>query len=337
MEKLVTVFMPVYNTEKYLKESIDSILNQTYKNFELLIIDDGSTDSSIDIINSYDDDRIKLFRNEKNMGLPYTRNKGLELSKGEYIAFMDSDDISKGDRLEIQVKFLDNHKDFQVVSSSCESLINNKISKPSKKIMNTEYIEINNRLIFYCCINNPTVMIRKNFFIKNNIRYKEECFVAEDYDFWVECIMNGGKIATLSKPNLIYRVGHDSLTKKSYKDYSKERKIVIDNIKKKYLKHNGIIFKDEESKLFTKIYSDPMQNINLDDIKEYKKLINKMVYMKNDYNKQGFADEIKLNLVNRILDVKCTRLEKLKIINFKIKTETFTSYIKSIIKIALLS
>ena len=106
MNKKITVFMPVYNSERYLKEAIDSILNQSYKNFELLIINDGSTDSSIDIIKSYNDSRIKLINNDCNKGLPYTRNLGLKLAKGDYIAIMDSDDISYIHRLKKQIEFL---------------------------------------------------------------------------------------------------------------------------------------------------------------------------------------------------------------------------------------
>ena len=93
----VTVFMPVYNGEKYLREAIDSILNQTFTDFEFLIINDGSTDSSVEIINSYDDSRIRLIHNEKNLKLVATLNKGLDLARGKYIARMDCDDISLPD------------------------------------------------------------------------------------------------------------------------------------------------------------------------------------------------------------------------------------------------
>lgn len=334
MEKLITVFMPVYNTEKYLKESIDSILNQTYKNFELLIIDDGSTDSSIDIINSYDDDRIKLFRNEKNMGLPYTRNKGIELSKGEYIALMDSDDIAKVNRLEIQIDFLEKHKEFQVVGSTQDLLVGDKINKAYRS--NKEFIDVNAKLMFYSCVPNPTVMFRKNFFIKNDIKYREDRFVAEDYGFFVDCVSKGGNIAILSNPVLIYRTGHNNTTKLSIKYKKKERKEVMDEIRIKCLINNGIILNDEESKLFNKIYSDPKIDISLEDIKNYKILIRKMIHMRNNLDKQVFADEIKLNLVNRILDIKCSKIKKLSIINFKIYKETFLSYFKSIIKIIIL-
>ena len=97
-KSLISVLMPVYNVEKYLQEAIESILNQTYSNFEFLIINDGSSDKSGEIINSYNDSRIVYLQNNKNKGLVYTLNYGISLAKGEYIARMDGDDISLPDR-----------------------------------------------------------------------------------------------------------------------------------------------------------------------------------------------------------------------------------------------
>ena len=103
----VTVFMPVYNGEKYLNEAIDSILNQTFNDFELLIINDGSTDKSAEIIKSYNDPRIRFVENEENLKLAKTRNKGLELALGEYFVPMDCDDISHPERIQKLVEFME--------------------------------------------------------------------------------------------------------------------------------------------------------------------------------------------------------------------------------------
>jgi len=105
----VTVLMPVYNAEKYLKEAIGSILGQSFSDFEFLIINDGSTDSSVKIIKSYDDPRIRFIANEKNLGVIPTLNKGFALAQGEFIARMDADDISLPKRLELQADFMDKH------------------------------------------------------------------------------------------------------------------------------------------------------------------------------------------------------------------------------------
>ena len=105
----VSVVMSVYNGELFLKEAIDSILSQTYKKFEFIIIDDGSTDGSLNIINEYSDERIKILVNPKNEGLIFSLNKGIELALGTYIVRMDADDISLPQRIEEQVSFMEKH------------------------------------------------------------------------------------------------------------------------------------------------------------------------------------------------------------------------------------
>ncbi|MCI0471302.1 MAG: glycosyltransferase, partial [Candidatus Aminicenantes bacterium] len=108
---MITVLMSVFNNAAYLREAIDSILNQTYTDFEFLIIDDASTDSSKEIISHYHDTRIRLIENKRNIGLTKSLNKGLHKAKGEYIARMDADDISLPDRLAVQYAFLQENPD----------------------------------------------------------------------------------------------------------------------------------------------------------------------------------------------------------------------------------
>ena len=123
----VTVLMPVYNGEKYLNQAIDSILTQTFSDFEFLIIEDGSTDQSAEIIKSYSDSRIKLVCNDKNLKLAATLDKGLELSRGEYVARMDCDDISLRERLERQVEYLNSNNDICLVGSGFKLISDNKV------------------------------------------------------------------------------------------------------------------------------------------------------------------------------------------------------------------
>ena len=117
--------MPVYNGATYLNEAIDSILNQTFNNFEFIIIDDASTDDYVKIIKSYDDPRIKLIVNKKNIGQSATLNKGLELARGKYIARMDQDDISMPERLKKQMGFMDEYPKFAV--PGCSSSVNIRV------------------------------------------------------------------------------------------------------------------------------------------------------------------------------------------------------------------
>ena len=116
----VTVVIPVYNREKYLGIAVDSILSQTFPDFELLVIDDGSIDRSIDVVLSHSDPRIRLVCNNTNLGVSTTRNKGIQLARGEYLAFLDSDDWAHPERLAKQTAFLDNHPDYSAVGSWIE-------------------------------------------------------------------------------------------------------------------------------------------------------------------------------------------------------------------------
>ena len=113
----VTVLMSVYNGERYLHESIESILNQTFKDFGFLIINDGSTDNTPKILKSYKDQRIKIISNKNNLGLTKSLNKGIKLAKGEYIARQDVDDVSLSERLEKQVKFLNSYPSYAAVGT----------------------------------------------------------------------------------------------------------------------------------------------------------------------------------------------------------------------------
>lgn len=180
----VSVLMPVYKTnEKYLREAIESILNQTYRDFEFLILDDCPNDTRESIVKSYNDERIKYFKNEVNLGISKTRNKLIGLSSGEYLAVFDHDDISLPTRFEKEVEYLDSHPDVGVVSCNFKTLIKQKeTSLPN----NDEDIKLG--LMSGCVILHPASMIRKSVLIDNNIRYEEEFSPAEDYMMWCRLI-----------------------------------------------------------------------------------------------------------------------------------------------------
>lgn len=198
----VSVLMPVYNTEEvFLREAIESILNQTFQDFEFLIINDGSTNNAEDVILSYKDERIKYIKNEQNIGLIKTLNKGLELAQGEYIARMDSDDISLPERFEKQVKFLDENPDVGVLGTWFKYFPSNRIIKTqtnSKDIEECLLVNSNN-------IGHPTVMLRNSVFKNNNIKYDEEALYVEDYAMWLSLI-DKIKFANLDKVLLKYRI-----------------------------------------------------------------------------------------------------------------------------------
>lgn len=180
----VSVLMPVYKThEEYLKKAIESILNQTFKDFEFLILDDCPSDSREDIIKAYKDDRIVYYKNEKNLGISASRNKLLDMAKGEYIAVFDHDDISNQQRLEKQVAYLDAHPDVGVLGCGMKKMSNGKMIKNP---LNSHDIKV--ALMGYCAVVHTGAMIRKEVLTKNNIRYNEFYSPSEDYALWGDLI-----------------------------------------------------------------------------------------------------------------------------------------------------
>lgn len=179
----LSVVMSVFNGSAFLNESIDSILNQTFPDFEFIIIDDGSTDDSALKIKSYSDKRIIFIQNEKNFGLSRSLNKGISISRGEYIARMDCDDVSLPTRFEKQIKYLDQDKSLGLIGSWTKVLGTDILNEFPLK-----HEQILNQLLFSNCISHPTVMFRKSFFLEYNLNYNALFKYAQDYELWVRCI-----------------------------------------------------------------------------------------------------------------------------------------------------
>ena len=204
-QPLVTVLMPVYNGSKYLGEAIESILNQSFTDFEFLIIDDGSTDKSVKIIKSYDDERIRLVKNIKNLGQRASLNMGIELALGKYIARMDQDDVSLSTRLAKEVKVLDASPNCGLISTNCYLIdANGKVSDSSilKKDLTGGQVEW--YLLWGNPIVHPTVMFRTKL-----VQYLKGYpdifnFHVEDYVLWSRLVQKKS-IIILSEPLLLLR------------------------------------------------------------------------------------------------------------------------------------
>ena len=165
----VSVLMPAYNAAEHIREAIDSILEQTFTDFEFLIINDGSTDNAVDIISEYDDPRIKLVHNDGNKGLIYSLNYGLEIAQGKYIARMDADDIAMDTRLEKQVRFLEDNPDTSILGTAFIFMgTPHEIHHPNYNE------EIRIKLLDDGAFAHPTVMMRKDSIDLNNIRYNAD-------------------------------------------------------------------------------------------------------------------------------------------------------------------
>lgn len=250
---LVSVLIAVYNSEKYIEETISSILSQTYEELEIIIIDDGSTDKTLDKVLKFNDKRIQLYKNDKNMGIPYSRNKGLQLAKGEYIAIIDADDIAVDTRIEKQVNHLKRYQDIDVLGTFYKTLGNRL-----PRIIKTPFIkpnEIKCYLMFYNNIANPTVMLRKEFLDNNKIKFNERFFVAQDYEMWSQVIKQGN-IAILPEALTCYRVGHFNITKSSKEGKTVARKKLIDEIHESLMIHFGFKLTKSEIETFNIIFND---------------------------------------------------------------------------------
>lgn len=203
----VSVLVPIYKTNpEYLKEAIQSILDQTFTDFELLILDDCPEDTREEIVKSFHDKRIKYFKNEKNLGITPSRNKLIDLSKGEYLAVMDHDDVALPERFEEEVKVLDTHPEIGVVSSWVERFPNKK--RIFKNPENNDKIE--QYLMQWCVIAHTAAMIRKSLF--KNVRYEIEFSPCEDHRLWCQLI-GKTKFYNIQKVLVKYR-WHDNNTSK---------------------------------------------------------------------------------------------------------------------------
>lgn len=203
---VVSVLLPTYNREDVVRTAIESILNQSFTNFEFIIVDDGSTDSTSDIIKEYakKDKRIVYVKNEKNSGIVTSLNRGLDIARGKYIARMDDDDASHRGRLERQVQAMEEHPEIAILGTQIGANLNDEIKKTSPKVDDANAIEINT--YFSSALAHPTIMIRLDFLTKNNIRYSEKYKYAEDCSLYRDVLNAGGLINRLKEPLLAFHV-----------------------------------------------------------------------------------------------------------------------------------
>ncbi len=201
--------MPVYNSAKYIKMTIDSVLNQTFKEFEFIILDDCSTDNCIEIIKKYNDLRIVLVQNNVKQGHIKLLNYGIDISKGQYIARMDSDDICLPTRFEDQLEVFYNNPKISVVFTK-SYIIDNKNNFICESWRPKELKNILNWLPYKNFIPHPSVMIQKNILIENE-KYDINCNLNEDLQLWYKIYRNGGKFYYLKKNLLLYRINPASI------------------------------------------------------------------------------------------------------------------------------
>ena len=241
----VSIGIPFFNAEKYLALCIDSVLAQTHKNWELILIDDGSTDKSLEIALSYKDKRIRVLSDGLNKKLPARLNEIIEVSQYDYIARMDADDIMSPFRIQLQLEYLINYPHIDLVSTSLYSISNDnelngvrtcRLSSPTKKQV----------LLGSSGIVHASLLVRKNWYKRN--KYNEKIYTAQDYELWVSAmIKNDLKVGFLQDYLYYYREEDNVTKKKMLYSYKTQIKVI-----KKY--HKGILSINEYILNLLKIY-----------------------------------------------------------------------------------
>lgn len=211
---LVSVIVPVYNAELYVAEAIRCILKQTYSNIELLVLNDGSDDSSLEILRSFEDSRIILIQSDENRGLVYQLNRGIDRARGKYIVRMDADDTCVPERFERQVNFMESNHDIGLCGSYVKVFGNVKWDWK----MPVRDGSIRYSLLFGATFAHNAVIIRKEILDRFQIRYRKEAFPVEDYDMWLR-LLEKTKAANIPDFLTTYRIYGNQVTSK----YEKEK------------------------------------------------------------------------------------------------------------------
>jgi len=254
-QDLISVIMPVYNAERYVYQAIDSVLNQTYKNIELIVINDGSTDNSKQIIQSINDLRIKYIDNDENSGIVFSRNRGVKLAKGNFVGMVDADDIVHPEKFEQQINFLNQNPDFGMVGSWVRF-----INEDGNRLSGGWKLKAPPAMI-------TSIMLFKNYFLQSAVLYRTSCLnkfsfedgfdILEDYLIWFR-ILKECKAWNLPKYLVDYRVHGQGVTKKHDNERVEKEKRVFSI----QLKEIGIDASDHELELHSLIRTDePIKDI----------------------------------------------------------------------------
>lgn len=221
MTPLVSILLPVYKTADYLCEAMDSMLAQTFTDFELIVLNDCSPDNAEEILDTYSDPRIVRYNGEKNQGLANVLNIGMSMARGKYIARMDSDDISLPTRLETQVRFLEEHLDIDLCSCGMELFD----AKTGRWIRTSNKEQVKIEALFYSPVLHASSVWRKESFDKHNLRFRQEMVPAEDYDLWTRALVKGLVLVNMPEVLYKYRIRPNQATENIEKAQEKGKEI----------------------------------------------------------------------------------------------------------------
>lgn len=261
----VTVLMPTYNVAPYVKEAIESVLQQTYRNFELLVVDDASTDDTLAVVRSIDDPRIRIAAFDNNVGLAENLNRGLALIDTEYVARMDGDDIAEPFWLEKEVMILDSHPEIGICSGGFERFgtVKSLVRFPER------HEDCMANMLFECSVIVPT--FRMSLYHDHGLRYRTEAFPAEDYRFWAECL-RVTKIYNIQETLFHYRMHPTQICTAR----RKEQQLKVAEVRHYMLEWLSPDFSEEEKAYYTGLFMAP-QIASQQDYQERKDFCGKLV------------------------------------------------------------
>ena len=230
--KHVSILLCAYNAEAYIAEAIESTLAQTYRDFELIIVDDGSTDGTLDIIRSYKDERIKVIEGRHDyIG---SLDLGLKHCQGEYIARMDADDIMEPNRIERQVALMDSRPDIAVCTSWAQAF--GDVDKTIGNFVEGEVENISTQFLLGNFLIHPTSMLRRSFLIRHRLRYKEYPY-AEDFKLWTDIARLGGCFYVIPETLLRYRITQGQVTNAHREEQNATRLLIQQEVIEEKLRH----------------------------------------------------------------------------------------------------
>lgn len=278
MKPLVSVIMPAYNAELYIEEAVRSVLNQSYTELEVIVVDDCSTDRTVDRLKNIKSDRLKVYHNENNAGIAYTTNRCIKFAKGRYFALLDDDDIAEPERLELQVDYLEKHSDIAILGGRTTWIDENGaiLKHQDSPRVNPRYFKA---LLLFQCVDfmNSTAMIRSEFIKSKKLFFRDNCYGMQDYRFYMEA-SKVGNISTIDRFLLRHRIQGKNQTDIEMRDHGKERAEAFAKFQKDSLTMSGFKLEADDYIIFHRIFAEENEKCrSLEELKKVYQILQNIV------------------------------------------------------------
>lgn len=304
----VSVIMPAYNGERFIGEAIQSIIAQTHTCWELFVIDDCSTDKTVEIIKAFNDERINFIQNPRNMGIAYNTNMGIEKSTGKYIALLDDDDVALKDRFKTQVEYLEKHPEIDVLGGADIEIDENGdyIQCSGPPLRNPKLIKAY-QLFQKKCFTDCTVMYRRDFVIKNKIRYLENCYGIHDMKFYMDASQKG-IIKGIDEILIKKRIYKGQVTQVQRRENSEKRAQRYAEFQRDSIKDSGFQLSELQLDAICKVVTElPREQCTLDEVNNLYKAFREMM-VQGEKMQIDYLPELRFALTRILADRAMNRM-----------------------------